>query len=85
MECDGIVMAGLLVGVPPPFFSSLVRHDQIGSSDLPSKSRTAWLEEKISAALTQPLNGHILSIVDQGEQGRIGWWGLVQCPVQPIR
>ena len=46
--------------------------------NLPSKARTAWLAETISAALTQPLNGHILSIVDQGEQDRIGWWGLVQ-------
>ena len=45
--------------------------------NLPAKARTAWLAEKISVALTQPLNGHILSIVDQGEQDRIGWWGLV--------
>ena len=45
--------------------------------NLPSKARTAWLAEKISEALTQPLNGHILSIVDQGEQDRIGWWGLL--------
>ena len=46
--------------------------------NLPSKARTVWLAEKISAALTEPLDGAILEIVDQGEQGRIGWWGLVK-------